>query len=230
MNTLERQTWGERRAIISWPKHLLRPCPLASLIGQSLEPEFTREYIPVVASHLPKAIHVITPRWMAKSCCCTCCVTHQFPEFANPLVSPWASKTSIDSRSTYYSVPFLNARPHGSRLARKDSPWGRWELNWREFDLFVVMWTYTYTMLGFVPTESPEAVSKRNTGRRNPLKSYVSASTAVEVWVPGLQGNRRIDWMDMIWNLVQYGVCTGLQDVLFHMLTAAYMYWFVPAL
>ncbi len=144
VNTLERQTWGERRAIISWPKHLLRPCPLASLIGQSLEPEFTREYIPVVASHLPKAIHVITPRWMAKSCCCTCCVTHQFPEFANPLVSPWASKTSIDSRSTYYSVPFLNARPHGSRLARKDSAWGRWELNWREFDLFVVMWTYTY--------------------------------------------------------------------------------------
>ena len=118
--------------IISWPKDLSRPCPLASLIGQSLEPDFM-EQISVVASHRDHSSKVNGQIRLLR-------VLRY-----SSIFSVWHSsrftlsfKTSIDSRFTYYFVPFLDARRHGSRLARKDSAWGRWELNWHEFDLFVV--------------------------------------------------------------------------------------------
>ena len=119
--------------IISWPKDLSRPCPFGIFNWTVIGTRFHMEQISVVASYRDHSSKVNGQIRLLR-------VLRY-----SSISSVWHSsrftlsfKTSIDSRFTYYFVPFLDARRHGSRLARKDSAWGRWELNWHELDLFVV--------------------------------------------------------------------------------------------
>lgn len=133
VNTLERQTWRERRDYNFMTQRPLTSLSFGIFNWTVIGTRFHMEQISVVASHRDHSSKVNGQTRLLRvlryssisSVCHSSCFTLSF-------------KTSIDSRFTYYFVAFLDARRHGSRLARKDSAWGRWELDWHEFDLFVV--------------------------------------------------------------------------------------------